>query len=114
MGTQQTVTGDDCCTVDGCMRCCMHDMGLECCLLCSSEGPHTQRPAGIALLTHLLTSLTRLASSCRCGQATSAKVQDLVHVKLAAEGPLRGCWCSALFLSFLLAVCGSSLHCMGI
>ena len=51
MGTQQAATGDECCTVNGYMRCCMHDMGLECCLLCSSEGPYTQRPAGIALLT---------------------------------------------------------------
>ena len=60
MGTQQTQTGDDCCAVSGYMRSCMHDLPLECCLLCSSERPYTQCPAGVAFFTHRLTSLTRL------------------------------------------------------
>ena len=51
-------------------------------------------------------------SSCRCWQAASTQVQDLAHVKLTAEGPLRCCWGVVLFLIFLLAVCGGALHCL--
>ena len=124
MGTQKIKTGDNRRAVTGYMQAiCRHDLRSVCCLPYLSEGPHTKchhysRPCWHFILESPVdisdTARLHVLSSCRCGQATSAQVQDLAHVKLTAEGPLRWCWGSAMFLGFLLAVCGGSLHCLRI